>query len=179
MEDTHIYTSGDLKMVLYSAPAPTAMERGQSSPLRDPTDDTPCHPCLQSLICRLQGWLRNLKQPWSSISAPLGSQSKASPIHLNMHLVIKEQPSQEIGGSHTHLHIGSEAVWRPNWGPWSRHLSQCHPTKQSTRVSSPRDQTGSTLTWTPGNKPTNHGPQCRPSDRFVTSSDPVQLQFWL
>lgn len=29
VEDTHIYTSGDLKMALYSAPGPTATDRGQ------------------------------------------------------------------------------------------------------------------------------------------------------
>lgn len=160
IEDTHIYTSGNPEMALYSAPAPITMDRDPSSPPRDLRDNIPIH-ASRSTSADFQLGFRSWKGPGTLL---LGSQScplwdAASNQKEN------KVPLRNVVGATPICTSGNRtAVWGPNCGP---SLSQCHPIKVP-ESHPPRDHTGSILTWAPGHKPTNYRSQCRHSNRLVT-----------
>lgn len=137
------------------------------------------HLCLQSQVCRPQTWLWNLQQCWGSVPAPLS--------HCPGIVLPTQEPMQwpcsspSRGRSHTCCIPGNRwPVRGPNYGPWSRCLSQCHSTKQHTRSSTiyPGTREDPYPPKQPATSPPTSDPTADPANSIEIHSYPVWLLLW-
>lgn len=126
----------------------------------------PLEPCLQTLILAVES-----KMALGLGSRPTQPWPRAILAHTGAPPVTRLQPSQGLGGSHTHHPPGNRPTdWSSSCGSWSRLMFQCHPTEQGP---------GGSLVH-PGTRQNPHPPKPLVTSKLrITLQIQQQLHNWL